>query len=302
LGGLPLAIDQAAAYIAYKRIPSRRLKEFLDIYELQRKKILMYTPTRFWEYNSMQIHEKEDQSKAINAFTTWEMSLEQLITANASEKNELTHFLTLSAYFNPARIEESLFSKYWNYDNYQERSAWLHIVSTTPESANTPSKPRGAWDNDKFWEMLVKMHELSLLQNIGNDDEGAAFSLHPLVRDWLQIREQSAKNQRHILESFLVVLSSARIRSGNDDSGDRRLPTELLPHVDACVSNDEHTPEDRQIGREEASHNVAYDIAVFYSDCGRYDSAEKIIRRVTDYGDVDMSGGKKIQEHGIQQD
>ncbi|KAL8813202.1 MAG: hypothetical protein Q9200_000431 [Gallowayella weberi] len=290
LGRLPLAIDQAAAYIKYKRIPSRRLGEFLHTYEVQREKILKYTPSRFWEYNSMQIHGEEDQSKAINAFMTWEMSLEQLITASQTEKDELTHFLTLSAFFNPTRIEEPLFSNYWNNTYYQDTSGWLHIVSTTHHSADTSlntQNPRGPWDTDKFWEMLVKMHELSLLQNIENNAEAAAFSLHPLVRDWLQVREKSSY-QQYVAESFLVVESSALICTRKYDSGSKDQRTQLLPHVDACLSNDEQNPENHQFGRERASHIVAYWIASLYCNCGRYESAEKLMRRVTNRGDVDM--------------
>ena len=39
LGGLPLAIDQAAAYIHFRQLPSDRLDEFLRLYEAQRNTI-----------------------------------------------------------------------------------------------------------------------------------------------------------------------------------------------------------------------------------------------------------------------
>ena len=63
LGELALAIDQAAAYIKYKRTPLDNLEDFLTTYEAERQKILSYTPKNFWEYEH------------INAFTTWELSL-----------------------------------------------------------------------------------------------------------------------------------------------------------------------------------------------------------------------------------
>ena len=47
LGGLALAIDQAAAYIKYKRILLDRLEDFLTTYEAERQKILSYTPKNF---------------------------------------------------------------------------------------------------------------------------------------------------------------------------------------------------------------------------------------------------------------
>src|SRR5271156_5965162 len=78
LGGLALAIDQAAAYIRYKKMPLERLGDFLATYEAQQEKILRYTPRNFWEYGTMQLHGKAEQNKAISAFTTWEMSFQQL--------------------------------------------------------------------------------------------------------------------------------------------------------------------------------------------------------------------------------
>jgi hypothetical protein len=79
LGGLPLAIDQAAAYIQYKKIPLERLPEFLAEYETHKEKILQYTPQNFWEYGTMQIHGKEEENQAISAFTTWEMSFQRKV-------------------------------------------------------------------------------------------------------------------------------------------------------------------------------------------------------------------------------
>ena len=113
LGGLALAIDQAGAYIAHRRIPPRRLQEFLEMYEAQRKEIMSFVPSSLWEYGSIQIHVEEDHTKAINVFTTWEISLKQLLGDNPQQKDAMIRFLTLSAYFNPARIEELLFRNYW---------------------------------------------------------------------------------------------------------------------------------------------------------------------------------------------
>ena len=70
LGGLALAIDQAAAYIGYMRIPLDQLADFLITYEEQRGKILQYTPAHFWEYETMQIHGEAEKNKALSAFTT----------------------------------------------------------------------------------------------------------------------------------------------------------------------------------------------------------------------------------------
>ncbi|KAK5215261.1 hypothetical protein LTR72_011673 [Exophiala xenobiotica] len=52
LGGLPLALDQAAAFIRYKQLALNQLDEFLSLYEAQREQVLRHTPRRFWKYGT----------------------------------------------------------------------------------------------------------------------------------------------------------------------------------------------------------------------------------------------------------
>ena len=143
LGGLALAIDQAAAYIRYRRIALDQLGDFLTAYGLQRKQILSYTPGPFWEYCKVQVRVGEDRDQAINAFTTWELSLEQLSSDRSIDKNKVTRFLTASAFFNPTGIEEWLFRNRWETDQTQ----WLRVFSAmddTPDSENA----REEYDKD----------------------------------------------------------------------------------------------------------------------------------------------------------
>ncbi|KAL8726336.1 MAG: hypothetical protein Q9166_006784 [cf. Caloplaca sp. 2 TL-2023] len=292
LGGLALAIDQAAAYIAYKRIPPPRLSELLTLYDLKREKILSYKPSNLWEYSSEQFHGKEDQNKALSAFTTWEISLEQLVADNPKYKDEMIHFLTLSAFFNPAKIEESLFSDYWDDEKLREHSEWLRAIGTRNDSADTYSSDKesnGTWDADKFWDTLTRMHGLSLLQNIKSDQQGASFSLHPLIRDWLQLRQQSVYQRDYILESVNVVASIAGTHLSLDSiSIDQQAA--LLPHVDTCLLNDAQLSEAQdRIGNKTASFRIASLLAHYYWKCGRYESAEGLLRRISKDEDVDTT-------------
>lgn len=132
LGGLALAIDQAAAYIRYRRIALAELDEFLTIYDLQRKQILSYTPGPFWEYCKVPIHVGEARDQAINAFTTWEMSLEQLSSDRSIDMNNVTRFLTISAFLNPTEIEEWLFQNRWKTNQTQ----WLRALAVMNNRAN----------------------------------------------------------------------------------------------------------------------------------------------------------------------
>lgn len=169
LGELALAIDQAAAYIKYKRIPLDCLEDFLTTYEAERQKVLSYTPKNFWEYEH------------INAFTTWELSFQQLVSGDEPWKKDAGHFLTLSAFFAPTTISESIFR------NYQKISLsepeWIKIFTETCEvqdiednadnedvskkvnEDDSQSSEVGCytWDSHRFWDVIAISDDLSLL-------------------------------------------------------------------------------------------------------------------------------------------
>lgn len=314
LGGLALAIDQAGAYIAHRRVPPHQLHGFLETYETQREAIMSYTPSHFWEYGSMQTLGKEDRTKAINAFTTWEISMKQLIKDNPRQKDAIVRFLRLSAYFNPARIEESLFRNHWakfqsrndvplkraqsrqirnlfkrkksQASNANEtRASWLSTIGTNSDFGQgdlSHQKPEDQWDPDRFWDLLTKIHNLSLVQNIEKDTQGASFSLHPLVRDWLQHRGQSTDYRQYIAEAFAIFRSTADISNRNHASISIDQRAALISHIDACVLNDEHLSEPhKNLGNEDTSYHTADVLASAYLRHGRSDSAERLLRRIT---------------------
>ncbi|KAL8929515.1 MAG: hypothetical protein Q9208_001184 [Pyrenodesmia sp. 3 TL-2023] len=332
LGYLALAIDQAAAYIRYRRIPPHQLEKFLGTYESQRKRILKYTPSDFWEYSTVQIHGEEDQSKAINAFTTWEMSLEQLKSRPSMTDLEVLRLLTVCSYLNTTKIEEFLFRNYWTSND--DQAQWLRALGTAdpadkdqldhdenedhfggadamdpwskvnsvadmklesqPKSTfSSYSRPNqegndhphlrekrsGEWDPEKFWDILHDLDTSSLVQDLESDAQGAAFSLHPLIRDWLQLRESTDARRRYMKESFMIVSYSAtRMNSEHTAWAQRRL---LLAHIDACISNDERLAAPRnRFGSEIADCSTADTLSTFYLVNGKYKASEEIFRRV----------------------
>ncbi|KAG6985315.1 hypothetical protein G7Y79_00113g101700 [Physcia stellaris] len=104
LGGLALAIDQAATYIGARDLP---LKSFAEVFAKRRSAILKHTPTH-WEYSKTRLEERD---KPLSVFTTWEMSFEQLQVTH-DERDSLVHLLTLGAFVNTRDISEGLFSLY----------------------------------------------------------------------------------------------------------------------------------------------------------------------------------------------
>ncbi|KAF2197728.1 hypothetical protein GQ43DRAFT_380312, partial [Delitschia confertaspora ATCC 74209] len=82
LGGLALAIEQAAAYISFNRMA---LRDFKEKYEKKKLKMLKHMREELWEYRKQR--DGSEQSEALNAFTTWEMSFEQVEQHNERRKN-----------------------------------------------------------------------------------------------------------------------------------------------------------------------------------------------------------------------
>jgi len=99
LGCLPLALDQAGAYIRARHLP---LDTFEKHYIERREQILKYTPELF-DYRKKLPSEAEES--VLSAFTTWEISLEQL----GKDRPHIEQLLTLGASLYHKHIFEGLF-------------------------------------------------------------------------------------------------------------------------------------------------------------------------------------------------
>ena len=203
LGYLPLALDQAGAYI-------RKLHLSLDLFEKhyidKQKKILQYTPDLFEYRKSLS---PGSEPSVLSVFTTWELSLEQL----GDDRPHLEHLLTLSAFFDHNKVHEALFSTRCTL-NFTACSgiqdAWLQCMLTD-----------SAWDSYSFQDIIANLHGLSLLQKFWIEDGHIVFSLHPLVNDWLRTRVGEKDRASMIVEAAVTV-------AGMDGSLD------LFSHLNKC--------------------------------------------------------------------
>ncbi|KAK7887345.1 hypothetical protein LTR67_009765 [Exophiala xenobiotica] len=314
LGGLPLALDQAAAFIRYKQLRLDQLDEFLTLYEAQREQVLRHTP-RFWKYGTLQVDGKEEDNPAICAFTTWEMSFQQLEEGEA-RRRDIEHFFTVSAFLQPDHIGESLFRHYW--ESTQSAPAWMRIFShkdfkrkechqsPNPEGVSksdleghpvalsesgsgaagceTPMVSQLPWNADLFWDLISKAYDLSLLDSIasGASSDVSRFSLHPVICDWLQLRVGEESSHEFVCEAIEMVADSVRQMDGyvNHSLQARMI---LLGHVDTCVENNQRfSPDSRRLGQELSTCAAAKWFASFYRDQGRYRVAEGLCRQVYD--------------------
>lgn len=286
LGCLALAIDQAAAYINSTKLT---LSQFNAKYEDQKKEILNYTPKLFWKY----MRTEEDSETRKSAFTTWEMSFQQI--APAERRKRVEHFLTLSAFLNPSSIREDLFAC------NQENTAcllelpWMFSLRLIARNSDGDNSDRDVFDREMpvgqtpvkvFWnsgiyeELINELRELSLLENTSCDsDDTRVFSLHCLIRDWLQLRVDSKQQQNYTSEAINLV--TTYLDSSFASTATLQRKQEVLAHMDTCISNNDRflSEPGSGIGSISLKHPTTA-FGIFYLRQGRYQNAETLFSRL----------------------
>ncbi|KIW28516.1 uncharacterized protein PV07_08175 [Cladophialophora immunda] len=319
LGHLALAIDQAAAYIQYRRIKLEDLGDFVETFDKEREKILKYIPRDFWEYGSQET-QNDIERKSLSAFTTWEMSFHQLCRENHAQEEDIAHFLTISAYLAPIPIDEWLFHNVWKVRTRGARRhppRWMHLFNAETEGeSNFESASRSAgeqtgtsecvggvmehskksdWDTTKFWDLIERAESLSLVQNASTDPElkMTKFTFHPLIRDWLQLRQQTEKRRGFTKETIRLVGDSIRtIRRENNVV--TNIKQTLVLHMDASLQNDAvFSGEGRRLGQEDNGQDGADLFAWLYNEQGRYDSSFELLNVVRQTREVQLGPAHK---------
>jgi hypothetical protein len=113
---------------------------------------------------------------------------------------------------------------------------------------------------------------MSLVQEVtpAYPAKGAAFSLHPLIRDWLQLRERGRRRQTLTRECANMIVDSILVVE--DRGSNARVKQSLLLHMDASIRNEkEFFKAGRQLGEEVGSCEQAQRFAGFYRSQGKYD-------------------------------
>ena len=216
LGHLPLALDQAGAYI---RARTLSLQLFIPLYQKRKKQVLSEIPDE-WEYRKT-MNEAELETR-LNAFTTWELSFEQINT----HKEEKDHFLRIAAFFDIKLIPERYFRGFFECFQayFNSKPVWKEIFSSENQ-----------WDTCLLRNVLAELQNLSLLQIA--DQSELCFSIHPIVRDWIKLRRSLEMQRRSALES-LTVLGSYLL--GIDSDACPFAPQrDTNAHIDTCVQGNE---------------------------------------------------------------
>jgi tetratricopeptide (TPR) repeat protein len=122
---------------------------------------------------------------------------------------------------------------------------------------------------------------MSLLQSIApaSPPEGTTFLLHPLIRDWLQLRIGSDDRQSHVLEAVDIIVSS--IRSLDNRNSDAVIKQPLLLHMDATLLMVKaYFPDGQRLGQDIASCSIAEWFATFYGKQSRFEASVDLYRTI----------------------
>jgi hypothetical protein len=243
LGNLPLAIDQARAYISKRQLS---LRAFVAEYERRKQSVMQETP-QFWQYRRM-LPGKEETS--LSMLTTWEMSLPLL--GVGEQAADLEKIITIFAFFNPVNISERLFSN----------DAEEGDPTTSPMSIFKYDD--GQWNHLKFEDAIVKMQ--SLLQFSHRNESEISVSLHSMVSEWLRMRLDKT-SQTTFLTAVISHLESHVRSIGHSDHKTRQ---EGLAHLDTIWRGVESSNLDDHFSEARMTFGG------FYSNLGRLKDAESM--------------------------
>lgn len=257
LGHLPLAIDQAGAYINDQNFP---LHHFLQHYEKRKKKVLEQKHV-FWDYKRNL--DDEEKPKTLGVLTTWEMSF-QNIDNRRNHRGSIEHLLTVASFLGNVDVGEYLFRKYA--ERPQSCPSWLQSFVVD-----------GEWDQYSFRDAIAGLVKLSLVQTRSTESDECCISLHPMIKDWLQLRVGEADRRNHVIEAIMMIANF--IDSSSEDSS-QQIVREILEHQDACICNEATFLNPKHRLGFDPLRKPAITFSSFFLRHGRYREAEKPLEAV----------------------
>lgn len=257
LGYLPLAIDQAGAYISTRMLSLPLFEEHFE----QRKEYILREIPAFWDYQKKLGNDQNETS--LSVLTTWEMSFQQ-INGSDEERELIGNFLMLSAFLDYTRVDEGLFKAILSWNHSLPK--WLNIFTSG-----------GSWDKHKYADTIVRLKALSLVQSLIVHSTGSRFSLHPLIADWLQLRLDRKHRQEYAMEAIKVIAHN--IKAQNLETLQFQARLDLLAHLDTCLQLNEGCVDPLEEMMETALREPFFYFGHFYEDHGRYHDAETMYHR-----------------------
>jgi hypothetical protein len=239
---LPLAIDQAGAYIASG---AATIGDYLAKYSDHRKTLLSHSEfTGASKYNR-------------SVYGTWELSYKEIQKRaesddphKANATNSAMLLLSLFPFFHHEGITEEIFS-YAALQKDEEISSPVPIASSILDRRLLQLNKTGAWDNFVFREGLRILLSFSLIKKTPAD---GVYAMHPLVHAWG--RDKLTWDERKKCCQMAYVILSCSLRW--DGSQPYRFHRVLVTHVRANM----------EYSRSESNQNIVEYLDDAYAKIG----------------------------------
>ena len=257
LGYLPLAIEQAGAYISDVQI---RLDDYLPLYERHRRDLLQRASLGdIYNYRKQTV------------YTTWEVSYRML----EIQDNAAAEMLALLTFFHHETTWEGIFDL---------------AIGREEENSGIEHPSDMSWlvelctNRFAFSSAIGKIMSFSLAKR-GLPPPPGVIRLHPLVHSWGRDRLSASKRRRKGLHALFVIGKAAETLSKNpsidEESSSKR---QLLSNADAClqfIRSDGDSNIFQSITLEPGGIQVSYSIANLYFEFGRLHQAAELLKHVT---------------------
>lgn len=267
LGHLPLAVDQAGAYIRQQMLP---LRQFVKLYDSQKATVLNQRYI-YWDYKK-RLDDEEGEATPLGVLTTFELSIQQ-VSGTRTTQAMVEHLLTIAAFLGYVEVSENLFREYAL--RARPTPGWLECFITDSE-----------WDTFAYRGVVLELLRLSLAQGRISSTGDFCLSLHPMIKDWLQLRITQAERCAYVMETRDILANFISM-----DVQDRSLEEArgLLEHLDACMNSQKKNQIVSSCLGTGHLRSHAITFSTFYMSHGRYREAEEGFQAVLDH-DIQIYG------------
>jgi tetratricopeptide (TPR) repeat protein len=269
---LPLAVDQAAAFIASGVY---RVDEYLDTYKRHRLR-LMDDPT---------FKGASNYGRAV--YTTWDISFAELERRAASEASELSTtykaailLLQLFSFFHFDGIREDTFRR-----AAKTQGKWLPpLLPNSPLLLLLQQTEDDDWDFFYFRQGIRVLSMFALVHSVGN---GSICSMHRLVHQWMQDRLPKFRCTATGLLAADVLSRSEDYGRCSDDYAHRRALFVHLITLTACLKQNNLM--------HQLSADALQRMARIYAHARKPVDAEALLRRALFL--VEKDGSEVTERH-----
>jgi tetratricopeptide (TPR) repeat protein len=303
---LPLAIDQAGAYIASG---ATTIRDYLAKYSEHKKTLLSHS-----EFTGASKYDR-------TVYETWELSYKEIQqraesgdSHKASAANSAMLLLELFPFFHHEGITEEIFSYAAVQEHQKTSNPELPLASSMLDQRLLPLNKTGTWDNFIFREGIRILLSFSLIRRGPSDN---VYAMHPLVHTWGRDRLTLNKRKRCCLIAYVTLSCSLRWDASQQYGFQRTLVTHVRANVEYLKSEDDENTvsymddayvkfgrllwqqgysreaETLEIEVLDARHrilgvehpdtiNAMANLALTYGNLGKYTEAEKLEMQVLD--------------------